>query len=62
MTLIEVQPKYISYWKADVGFPGLVKEVGGALITGGVATPGTLRQMHEQEIVEARKRDAQISS
>lgn len=62
MKIIEVQPSYISYWKHEVGALGFMKEVGGAALTGGVANTGKLRQMTEQEITEARKRDAHLTS
>lgn len=62
MKLIEVQPSYISYWQHDVGALGFMKEVGGAAMTGGVANTGKLRQMTEQEITEARRRDSKLTS
>lgn len=62
MKLIEVQPRYISYWRHEVGALGFAKEVGGAAVTGGVANTGKLRQMKEEEIAAARKRDAGLSS
>jgi hypothetical protein len=52
----------ISYWKADVGGLGFAKEAIGSLITGGVPNTGSLRQMGEQEIEQARKRDSSLSS
>ncbi|ETN42406.1 uncharacterized protein HMPREF1541_01560 [Cyphellophora europaea CBS 101466] len=62
MKLIEIQSKYISYWKAEVGALGFGKEVIGAVITGGVANTGVLRQMKEDEIEQARKKDGALSS
>lgn len=62
MKLIEVQPSYISYWKHEVGALGFMKEVGGAAATGGVANTGKLRQMKDDDITAARKRDANLSS
>ena len=52
----------ISYWKAEVGALGFGKEVIGAVITGGVANTGVLRQMKEDEIEQARKKDGALSS
>lgn len=62
MKLIEVQPSYISYWQHEVGSIGFMKEVGGAAVTGGVANTGKLRQMKENDIAAARKRDGSLSS
>ncbi|KAK3614735.1 hypothetical protein LTR56_027056 [Elasticomyces elasticus] len=62
MTLIEVQSKYISYWKAEVGALGFGKEVLGAIVTGGVANTGALREMKEDEIAQARKSDSALTS
>lgn len=62
MKLIEVQPSYISYWQHDVSAMGFMKEVGGAAMTGGVANTGKLRQMKEDDIAAARKRDGNLSS
>ena len=44
----------ISYWKHEAGPAGFAKEVGGAVMTGGVANTGALRQMQEHEIQQAR--------
>jgi len=52
----------ISYWKADVGALGFGKEVIGAIVTGGVANTGKLREMKEDEISQARKSDSSLSS
>lgn len=52
----------ISYWKADVGTLGFGKEVIGAIATGGVANTGSLRQLEESEIQQARKKDSSMSS
>lgn len=41
---------------------GMAKEVGGAMLTGGVANTGALRELKEQEIREARARDSALSS
>ncbi|TKA55098.1 hypothetical protein B0A49_08533 [Cryomyces minteri] len=54
MKLIEVKATYISYWKAQVGALGFMKEVVGAAITGGVANTGVLRHMLEQDIERER--------
>ncbi|KAI6795574.1 blue light-inducible protein-like protein Bli-3 [Hortaea werneckii] len=54
MKLIEIQAKWISYWKHEAGPAGFAKEVGGAIMTGGVANTGALRQMQEHEIQQAR--------
>ncbi|TKX20336.1 bli-3-like protein 2 [Elsinoe australis] len=62
MKLIEIQASYISYWKADVGTLGFGKEVIGAIATGGVANTGSLRQLEENEIQQARKKDSSMSS
>ncbi|KAF2149657.1 blue light-inducible protein-like protein Bli-3 [Myriangium duriaei CBS 260.36] len=61
MTLIEVKPTYISYWKSTVSAIGFAKEVIGANLTGGVPNNGDLRQMHEQDINDARARDSKLS-
>ena len=55
MALIEIQPKYISYWKTTVGSLGFAKEVIQASLTGQVADTGVLRQFKEQDIQEMRK-------
>ena len=39
-----------------------MKEVGGAIATGGVAVTGDLRQMKQDEIKEARQKDGALSS
>jgi len=52
----------ISYWKAEVGTLGFIKEVAGATLTGGVANTGVLREMKEDEIAEARKNDSGLSA
>ncbi|KAL9131013.1 MAG: hypothetical protein Q9217_000955 [Psora testacea] len=55
MSLIEVQPKYIAYWKTTVGTLGFVKEVAQASFTGQVATTGVQRQLLEEDIQGMRK-------
>ncbi|KAI7151605.1 blue light-inducible protein-like protein Bli-3 [Hortaea werneckii] len=62
MKLIEIKAKYISYWKHEAGPAGFAKEVGGAILTGGVANTGALRQMQEHEIQQARQNDSSLSS
>jgi len=62
MKLIEVQPKYISYWKHEVGSMGFMKEVKGAQWTGGVANTGKLRQLTSSEIEQAREKHSSMSS
>nr|POE88037.1 protein bli-3 [Quercus suber] len=62
MSLIEVKPTYISYYKAEAGALGFLKEAVGATLTGGVANTGKLREMNESEISAARARDADLSS
>lgn len=39
----------------------MAKEVGGAMMTGGVANIGDLREMKEDEIKQARSQDATMS-
>jgi general stress protein 26 len=56
MALIEVRAKYITYYKAEAGAFGYLKEVVGANITGGVAKTGTLREMKGSELDEERSR------
>ena len=55
MTLIEVKPKYISYWKSQVGMLGFMKEVGVAASTGQVADTGVQRQLLEKDIEAMRE-------
>ncbi|CAK3998277.1 hypothetical protein MYCGRDRAFT_83301 [Lecanosticta acicola] len=62
MTLIEVQPKYVVYWKRTTGAIGMAKEIGGAVLTGGVANTGALREVHSDEIAQARAKDSALSS
>ncbi|GAB7356134.1 hypothetical protein MBLNU459_g6731t1 [Dothideomycetes sp. NU459] len=62
MALIEVKAKYISYYKAEAGALGYVKEIVAANLTGGVANTGKLRQMVESEIAAARAKDGTMSS
>ena len=52
----------ISYWKAEVGALGFGKEMLGAIVTGGVANTGALREMKEDEIAQARAKDSKMSS
>nr|POF20928.1 protein bli-3 [Quercus suber] len=62
MSLIEVKPNYISYYKAEAGALGFLKEAVGANLTGGVANTGKLREMNESDISAARARDGDLSS
>lgn len=52
----------ISYYKAEAGALGYVKEVVMANVSGGVANTGKLRQMEESEISSARSKDSTMSS
>ena len=52
----------ISYWKHDVSALGFMGEIGTAVVTGGVANTGTLRQMKEDEIEQARSKHSNMSS
>lgn len=56
MALIEIKSQYISYWKAQVGALGYMKEVATAAFTGKVADVGILREMTDTEIEQERKR------
>lgn len=58
MKLIEVQSTYITYWKRTTGALGFAKEIGGAILTGGVANTGDLREIKEDEIRAARAKDS----
>ena len=40
----------------------MIKEVGGATLTGGVASTGKLREMKEDEIKQARSKHSNLSS
>jgi hypothetical protein len=40
----------------------MAKEIGGALLTGGVAKTGVLREVHEDEIKQARVKDSALTS
>ncbi|KAK5126423.1 hypothetical protein LTR85_010659 [Meristemomyces frigidus] len=62
MKLIEIKAKFISYWKHDVSALGFMGEIGTAVVTGGVANTGTLRQMKEDEIEQARSKHSSMSS
>ncbi|KAK3079902.1 hypothetical protein LTS18_003637 [Coniosporium uncinatum] len=55
MSLIEVKSKYITYWKAQVGTLGMMKEVGMAALTGKVANTGATREFHQQDIETERQ-------
>ena len=52
----------ISYWKRTTGTLGFAAEAAGALLTGGVAQPGVIREMNGSEIQEARQRDSSMTS
>ncbi|KIX95681.1 uncharacterized protein Z520_08388 [Fonsecaea multimorphosa CBS 102226] len=54
MSLIEVQSKYIVYWKKEVSSLGFLKEVGTAAFTGGVAQVGVHRELTEEDIQKER--------
>ncbi|KAL9099342.1 MAG: hypothetical protein Q9163_005147 [Psora crenata] len=58
MSLIEIKPRYIAYWKHTVGGLGFVKEVAQATIMGQVADTGVQRQLLEQDIEVMRKESA----
>jgi len=55
MSLIEVKSKYVTYWKAEVGTLGMMKEVGLAALTGKVANTGATREFHQQDIEKERQ-------
>lgn len=55
MTLIEVQPRYISYWKSTVSSLGFMKEVAHASLTGQVAVNGVQREFLQEDIEAMRK-------
>lgn len=52
----------INYYKHDVGTLGMMKEVGGAVATGGVARTGTLRRLTGEECKEMRSKHSAMSS
>ena len=52
----------ISYWKHEVGSLGFAKEIGGAIMTGGVANIGVLRQLKDEEVTEVRSKHGTMSS
>ncbi|KAL8801845.1 MAG: hypothetical protein Q9182_004195 [Xanthomendoza sp. 2 TL-2023] len=54
MTLIEVKANYIAYWKSTSSFPGFIKEVAQASMTGQVADTGVNRQLFDKDIQTAR--------
>ncbi|KAI4245256.1 MAG: hypothetical protein L6R40_002613 [Gallowayella cf. fulva] len=54
MTLIEVKANYITYWKSTSSFPGFIKEVAQASMTGQVADTGVNRQLVDKDIQKAR--------
>lgn len=56
MALIEVKSKYITYWKAQVGTLGFMKEIAQATFTGKVADVGVLREMTDRDIEGERSR------
>jgi len=55
MALIEVQTKYICYWKSTVSSLGFVKEVAQATIMGQVADTGVLREFKQDDVEAMRK-------
>jgi len=54
MSLIEVQSKFIAYWKKETSSLGFLKEVGTAALTGSVAQTGVLRELGEDDIAKER--------
>ncbi|KAI4279075.1 MAG: hypothetical protein L6R38_005108 [Xanthoria sp. 2 TBL-2021] len=54
MTLIEVKANYITYWKSTSTFPGFIKEVAHASMTGQVADTGINRRLTDKDIQNAR--------
>ncbi|KAI4222177.1 MAG: hypothetical protein L6R36_006345 [Xanthoria steineri] len=54
MTLIEVKANYITYWKSTSTFPGFIKEVAQASMTGQVADTGINRRLTDKDIQNAR--------
>lgn len=54
MALIEVQSKFIVYWKKEVSSLGFLKEVGTAALTGSVAQTGVLRELTDEDIIKER--------
>lgn len=52
----------ISYYKAEAGALGYLKEIVAANITGGVANTGSLRQLLESDIATARSKHSDLSS
>jgi general stress protein 26 len=56
MALIEIKSKYITYYKAEAGALGYLKEIAAANITGQVAKTGTLREMKGGELDTERSR------
>ena len=54
MSIIEIQSKYIVYWKQETSSLGFMKEVGQAALTGSVAQTGVHREFSEGEIKKER--------
>lgn len=54
MTLIEVKANYITYWKSTSTFPGFIKEVAHASMTGQIADTGINRRLTDKDIQNAR--------
>ncbi|KAI4248971.1 MAG: hypothetical protein L6R42_009128 [Xanthoria sp. 1 TBL-2021] len=54
MTLIEVKANYITYWKSTSTFPGFIKEVAHASMTGQIADTGINRRLTDEDIQNAR--------
>lgn len=54
MSLIEVQSKYIVYYKKEVSSLGFLKEVGVAALTSGVAQTGVIRELSQEDISKER--------
>lgn len=55
MTLIELKPSYIAYWKSTASTLGFVKEVAQASLMGSVANTGVQRQLTTEDIEAMRK-------
>ncbi|KAL8850524.1 MAG: hypothetical protein Q9221_004572 [Calogaya cf. arnoldii] len=55
MTLIELKANYITYWKSTSTFPGFIKEVAQASMTGKVADTGINRRLTDEDIQNARE-------
>jgi general stress protein 26 len=54
MSLIEIQSKYIVYWKKEASTLGFMKEVGQAALMGSVAQTGVHREFSAEDIKKER--------